>query len=187
MKKTKTVDLVLCALFAALTAVLSQFAIPLEPVPINMAHISVFMAAGLLGARYSAISQTVFVLLGAVGLPVFSGYSGGIGVLFGPTGGYIVGYIACAFIAGLICEHFGKKMTVLVIAMALGLMATYILGTLWFVFITKMGFIAALSYCVIPFLPGAALKIMLSSVLVNRLYPILQKTLIKTELKVGLL
>lgn len=173
MKKIKTRELAMCALFAALTAVLSQISVPVGPVPVNLALISVFVAAGLLGARYGALSQVVFVLMGAVGLPVFAGFMGGISGVLGPTGGYIVGYIACAFVTGLITGRFGKSMKASVLAMCAGLIVTYTMGTLWYSYVTQTGFVAALSLCVVPFLPGDALKIVLSAVLVKRLSPVL--------------
>lgn len=167
--------LTLCALFAALTAGLSQISIPIGPVPVNLALISVFVAAGLLGARYGALSQAVFVLMGAVGLPVFAGFMGGLSRVAGPTGGYIVGYIACAFIAGAITGRFGRSMIISIAAMCAGLIVTYTLGTLWYSYVMDTGFVAALMTCVVPFLLGDALKIVLSAALVKRLSPYLQR------------
>ena len=104
MKKVNTLNLVFCALFAALTAVLSQFAIPIGPVPINLATMSLFIAGAVLGSKLGGLSQLVYVLLGAAGLPVFSEFSGGLQIIAGPTGGYIIGYIATAWIVGFITE-----------------------------------------------------------------------------------
>jgi biotin transport system substrate-specific component len=175
MTKTKTTNLVLCALFAALSAVLSPIAIPVGPVPISLMHISVFAAAGLLGAKRAAASQIIFVLIGAVGIPVFSGFTGGMGILFGPTGGFIFGYIACAFITGLIIEHLGNSVTRLMLAMYVGWVVTYIWGITWYIFYAKTSLWAALPVCLLPFLPGDFLKTILSAVLVNRLYPVVNK------------
>ena len=99
---SNTAYLALCGLFAALTAVCTYISIPLgfTPVPVNLATLAVFLAGGILGMKYGTVSLMVYVLLGAVGLPVFSNFSGGPGVLMGPTGGYIAGYIAAAFIVG---------------------------------------------------------------------------------------
>ena len=107
MKSITTKKIALCGLFAALTAVCAQISIPIGPVPINMAHLSVFMAAGILGSKYGALSQVVYLCLGAMGLPVFSGFMGGLGRLTGPTGGYIVGYVVTAFDVGFLFEKFG--------------------------------------------------------------------------------
>ncbi|OPX42659.1 biotin transporter BioY [Ruminiclostridium hungatei] len=81
MRKNKTKELALCALFAAMTAILPQISIPIGPVPLNLAHISTFIAAGLLGAKSGALSQIIFAFTGAVGLPVFSGFMGGSNVV----------------------------------------------------------------------------------------------------------
>ncbi|MDR3243066.1 MAG: biotin transporter BioY [Clostridiales Family XIII bacterium] len=175
MKTLNTANMMLCALFAALSAILSQISVPIGPVPINLTHISVFLAAGLLGARYGVVSQAVFVFLGAVGVPVFSKFSGGIGTILGPTGGFIAGYIACVFLTGLIIDRYGKSVRVLSAAMICGLLATYLPGILWFMHVAGTGAAEALFICVIPFLPGDALKIVLSVILVKRLSPLLRQ------------
>lgn len=175
----KTKYMALCGLFAALTAVCSWITIPLgfTPVPVNLATLAVFLAGGLLGKKYGAVSLIVYTLVGAVGAPVFSGFQGGAGVLAGPTGGYIIGYIAAAFIIGLIAETMTKKkskkyiFTLLSIAFAMvcGLAACYLLGTSWFMFSTGTGLVPSLVMCVIPFLPGDALKIIAASLLTSKL------------------
>lgn len=177
MKKTKAINLCTCALFAALTAVLSQIAIPIGPVPINLATFSVFVSGALLGAKFGAISQAVYIVLGAVGVPVFSMFKGGLGVLLGPTGGYIIGYLVAAWLVGLITEHFGNKIYVLALAMLAGFFAYMTIGTCWFMFSTKNGLLEALTVCVVPFLLGDALKIILATALARRLRPVLQKYL----------
>ena len=163
----KTRNLILCALFAALTAVLSQIAIPIQPVPINLATFSVFVAGGVLGAKRGAISQAVYVLLGAVGLPVFSSFSGGMGILFGPTGGYIVGYVAAAWLVGLLSARCHGKAYWFALSMA-G-------GTAWYMVVAHTGLVESLLLCVVPFLPGDAAKIAVAALLV----PVLRKTLSK--------
>ena len=179
---SNTAYMALCGLFAALTVVCTYISIPLgfTPIPVNLATLAVFMAGGILGMKYGTISLIVYVLLGAVGLPVFSNFSGGPGVLAGPTGGYIAGYIAAAFIVGVLSDRIfrsslsGTKRTVLcAIAMTAGLIACYFLGTLWFMYITGTGLIASLASCIIPFLIGDALKIIAASILVTRLRPLL--------------
>lgn len=172
--KIKARELTLCALFATLNAILSQISIPIGPVPINLAHISTFVAAGLLGARHGALSQFVFVLLGAVGLPVFSGFTGGLLRVLGPTGGYIIAYIGAAFITGFVIERSGKRtMTVLAAAIYSGWTVTYLFGTLWYSYITHTNFAAALMVCVVPFLPGDCFKTCLSIFLIKKLSPVL--------------
>jgi len=176
--KSNTTQLTTCAIFAALSAVLSQVSIPIGLVPINFTHASIFIAAGLLGKKYGTISQIIFILLGAIGLPVFSGFKGGIGVILGPTGGLILGYIACAFVTGLIIERFGTSMKILIFAMYSGWVVTYAIGIPWYMYVTKTNSImAALAVCFFPFLLGDLLKTILSAVLVKRLKPILHSRL----------
>lgn len=167
MNRKTTFEIVLCGLFAALTAVMSQLSLPVGPVPINLATLSVLLAGGILGAKYGTVSQAVFVLLGVFGLPVFAGLKGGAGVLAGPTGGYLLGYIAAAWVVGLFSRKSGPA--VRAGSMALGTAVCYILGTAWFMFSTKTALLAALSLCVFPFLIGDAAKIAAAAFLVPKL------------------
>lgn len=175
--------LLLAALMAAVCAVCSWISIPLPftPVPINLGTLAVFLAAGILGWKYGSISVIVFVLLGAAGLPVFHGFTGGMGIITGPTGGYIVGYILAAFLTGIMIDTYFKARksnenkaatyAVLALAMALGLFACYALGTAWFMHISGTDLKAALLMCVVPFLIGDAIKIAAATVLVKKLRP----------------
>lgn len=169
----KTRNLVLCALFAALTAALSQIAIPIQPVPINLATFAVFLAGSILGAKRGAVSQAVYVLLGAVGLPVFSSFTGGVGILFGPTGGYIFGYIAAAWLVGMLASRCKGKIYWYGLSMVGGLVLCYLLGTAWFMVVTHTGLVESLMMCVVPFLPGDAAKIVVAALLA----PVLHKAL----------
>ena len=163
-------------MFAALTAVTSQISIPIQPVPINLATLSVFIAGAVLGAKSGALSQAVYVLLGAVGLPVFAGFSGGAHVIVGPTGGYILGYIAAAWLVGILSEKLGRRVLPLVISMISGLALCYLMGTAWFVFVTKTGTWASLTLCVFPFLIGDIAKIAVATAVIPQLGRIFQKT-----------
>ncbi len=158
----KTKDMITCSLFAALTAACSYIFIPLpfSPVPMNLALLPIFVAGALTGAKNGLIAAIVYVLLGAIGLPVFNGGTGGFAVLIGPTGGYIAGYIICAYLSGKIKNPAG---------MIAGLLSCYTFGTLWFSFITGTTIIAALTLCVMPFLIGDGLKIVAAAALVSRL------------------
>ncbi|MCF0143988.1 MAG: biotin transporter BioY [Firmicutes bacterium] len=176
----------LCGLFAALTAICSWISIPLgfTPVPMNLATLAVFLAGGLLGPKYGSLSITVYALAGAVGAPVFAGFRGGLSVLAGPTGGYIIGYIAAALIAGLLCTEAVKSAVTdsngegnilksgivrTVLALVAALVACYALGTVWFIISTHTNPAAALISCVIPFLPGDAIKIAAGTILLQKL------------------
>ena len=166
----KTTCMALAGLFAALIAVGSWISIPLgfTPVPVNLATLAVFLTGGLLGAKYGAVSTAVYAMVGAVGAPVFAGFRGGFSVIAGPTGGYIVGYILAAFIVGIIVtKESGIVRTAA--AMIAGLAACYALGTAWFMVSTNTGFGAAMVACVIPFLPGDAIKITAGTILIRKL------------------
>ncbi len=179
MRNNKTYNLILMALFTAVTSVLAGLSVPLPftPVPISLATFGVLLCGGILGAKYGSFSMICYVILGAVGLPIFSNYHGGMEKLLGPTGGYIVGYIACAFIIGLIADYSEKKglkysLIYIIIGGILGTLACYTLGTLYFMLQTKNTLIAAIGMCVVPFLIGDIVKIAVSSILILKLRPI---------------
>ncbi|MDR2524822.1 MAG: biotin transporter BioY [Oscillospiraceae bacterium] len=169
-------SLVVCALFAALSAALSQVSVPLGLVPVVMTHIAIFSGAGLLGWRLGALSQIVFIALGAVGLPVFAGFKGGIGHLFGATGGFIWGYFLSAVFIGLLADRFGRRWAMLP-AMALGVLIIYLPGIPWFMHVTGFSLTKAIGACMLPYLPGDFIKAAASVVLVWRLAPVTQRLL----------
>ena len=169
----KIKSLVLCALFAATTAVLAQAVIPIGLIPVNLAHVSVFLAAGLLGAHYGALSQLVYILIGVAGVPVFSGLRGGLGVLLGPTGGFLLGYMLSAFVSGFLMARKPTTVKWISLAILAGWFFTYAPGVLWFMFQQKTSATAALSACVLPFLPGDALKTVVCVLLLRRLRPLI--------------
>lgn len=175
MNKISTKMICLCGLFAALTAICSQIAFDIGPVPISFATFSVFVAAGMLGAKFGTISQLVYVLIGAVGVPVFAHFTGGFSIVTGPTGGYIVGYVVAAFITGLIVQKVKiNKFVVLPIAMLIGLIACYALGTVWFMHVTNRKLWDSLGLCVFPFIPGDIIKITFATILVARLKKVIK-------------
>lgn len=164
----KTRVLTTSALFVAITAICSQIQIPLPMVPINLALFAIYLAGALLGPKYGTISILAYVILGGIGAPIFAGFRGGFATIAGPTGGYIVGYIFTAFVVGLITKKFGYSWRKLVIAMVLGLTVCYALGTIWFMYVTSNSLASAMTYCVIPFFPGDAVKIILATLLTIR-------------------
>lgn len=166
----KTRNLILCAFFAAITAVLSQIIIPIPLlVPINLATLSVLLAGGLLGAAGGAVSQAVYVLMGALGVPVFANFHGGFQTIAGPTGGYIIGYILCAWLTGLLLRRLPQTIVFHMLAMVIGTLALYTLGTAWFMYLQNVALLPALGMCVIPFLAGDAFKIVLAAFLVKKI------------------
>lgn len=168
-RHTLTQNLVLTALMTALTAVCAQIQIPLPMIPISLALFAVHLTGALLGARYGALSMAAYALLGAMGVPVFAGFLSGPAVLFGKTGGYILGYVLCALLVGALSRRIGFTWGGLCLSMAAGLAVCYAFGTAWFMIVSGMGLATSLSYCVLPFLPGDAVKIALAAFFALRL------------------
>ena len=129
-KKTnsKITDMVYIGLSAAIIAVCSWISIPLT-VPITLQTMGVVLISGLFGAKRGTLSTLLYILIGAIGVPVFAGFSGGIGVLFGTTGGYILGFLFSGLLYWLITHFLGTKLPVMIAAMALGLIVCYAVGT----------------------------------------------------------
>ena len=182
MKKSfdlKTVDLVLIAVFTVFIAVCSWIVVP-GVVPFTMQTFGVFLTVNVLGGKKGTISVLLYLLLGAIGVPVFSGFTGGIGALLGTTGGYLLGFF-CISLAGWIAESlFGTKTVVTVIAMTIGLIACYLFGTLWFLTVYAkttgaVGFWTALTWCVFPFVPFDLIKMILAIYLAKKLKPLLKQ------------
>ena len=161
------------ALFAAIIAVCAWISVPVGPVPFTLQTLGVLCAGGLLGYKRGVASVITYIALGAVGLPVFNGFSGGIGVILGSTGGYIIGFILTAFITGFAADKYSRKPVPVIIAMIIGVIACYLVGTIWFmvVYTVKAGAIAlstVLLNCVVPFILPDALKIAVSFIIVLR-------------------
>ena len=175
-----TAQLVLCALFAALTAVCAQIIIPIGPVPVSLSLLPVLLCGALLETRYALLSMAVYMLLGLAGAPVFSNLTGGAAKLFGVTGGYIIGYLPCVALTAMLIRKWGRAYWKQCLAMAIGVIVCYAFGTAWFmvVYARKTGPIGlgtALGWCVFPYLLPDAVKIALASVLTTRLYPLLSR------------
>ena len=162
-------NIVFTALFVAVIVVCSQIIIPLGQVPVTLQTVGVFLSAAVLGARWSCVSVLIYILLGMIGLPVFSGFSSGVGYLLGPTGGYIIGFFFMAVVVGVITEKLGKGTGVLAVAMVLGLLVCYAFGTAWFCVAMKSDFIYGLLWCVVPYVIPDIIKIVFSVLMVKRL------------------
>ena len=231
--RSKLYSYLLCALFAALTAIFSQIMIPLPftPVPINLALLAVWLCGSVLGAKRGALAILVYLLLGAIGVPVFHGFMGGIGVLAGPTGGYIIGYLPAVVIFGLLYNKYVRKNSrtknnnnnnnnknnssynnninsnfntnknnnnnnnnknnssynnninsnfntnksnnskkpVMQVLITIGvgipaLAACYMIGSVWFIITSGTNFLTAMMMCVIPFIPGDILKLVIAGI-----------------------
>ena len=174
---SKTRMITYTALLAALLCVLSPWAIPVGPVPISLGLLAVYIVSSLINFKYGAVAVTVFVLLGAFGVPVFTGFTGGFAKVAGPTGGYILGYLPCSLIIGLFVDRFEKRLWVYPLAMLAGTAVLYSFGTVWFVISTGATLKTALTVCVIPFLLGDAIKIVAATALCYKLRFVLKKSL----------
>ena len=171
--KNKAYDMVLIALFVALMAICAWITIP-AAVPFTMQTFGVFLALLLLGGKRGAICMAVYLLLGAVGVPVFSGFRGGVSALVGSTGGYLVGFIVSALLMWALTGFARRNRWTLAVALAVSLLACYAFGTVWFVVVSvragkAMTFGTALSFCVLPYILPDAAKIWLAYFLSKRL------------------
>lgn len=171
LTNNKTRDLIRIALFAALIAVSSYIIIPLpfSPVPVTAQAMFIMLAGSLLSVRHAAASLGVYLLLGIVGMPVFSGGRAGLGVLAGPTGGYLIGFfMGAVFIAWFVRGR--KSFTYFLIANSLGgIVIVYLLGVSWLNFSTGMGYYAAFLNGALPFIIGDVFKVFAASVIAVRL------------------
>ena len=147
------------AVMAAVLAVIAPFALPIGPVPISLCTLVIYFAVYVLGWRRGTMAVVVYVLLGAVGLPVFSNFAGGLGKLAGPTGGYIIGYIPLALIAGWFVQRFPRSRAMQLLGMVLATAVLYAFGTAWICVQAGYEVAAALGVCVFPFVPGDLVKI----------------------------
>ncbi|MBP5431480.1 biotin transporter BioY [Ruminococcus sp.] len=168
-----TKELVMTALFTALTVVCAWISIPIGTIAITLQTFAVFCVLLTLGGRDGLFSCLAYILLGAIGLPVFTGFKGGLGVLVGPTGGYILGFMLMALIYWAGTKLLGKKLAVQIILLLAGLAVCYTFGTLWFVYGysdngSTIAFIKAAKICVIPFVPFDLLKLVLALILSDR-------------------
>ena len=166
--------LVYASLLAALMAVGAYLAIPIGPVPIVLQNMFVFLAGLLLGSRWSLASVGVYLLTGALGLPVFAGGLGGIGRIIGPTGGYLIGYLPAVFIVGHIAGTRVKSIGYDVLAMVCGTVVLYACGVSWLKLLTGMDWFKTLTVGMYPFLIGDALKIAVAALIARALRPVIR-------------
>ena len=176
-QKIKTKQMVLIALMTAVTCVLGPLSIPLpfSPVPISFTNFAIFLAIFVLGMKNGTISFIIYLLLGAVGVPVFSSFRGGLQVLAGPTGGYLIGFIFLALIMGFALDHFDRKLVPTIIGMIIGMVVCYAFGTVWLAKLLSLSFKEGLMMGVIPYLPGDAAKIIIAAIVGPKLYGATQK------------
>ena len=154
-----------CAIMAALMCVLGPISIPIGPIPVSLTIFVIYLSVMLIGMKFTLVSYGIYILLGIFGLPVFSGYAGGVAKIAGPTGGYLLGFIFMIIIGGLVREKKKDKPVIIGIGMVIGLIVDYVFGTAWFVIEMQAGIGYALSVCVWPFIPFDIIKIVLAIVI----------------------
>ena len=167
------------ALCAVMIAVCAQIHIPTTPIPYSMQNFGVFIAIGVLGGRRALISIAVYLALGAVGLPVFSGFTGGLGRLFGETGGFLFGFLVIALVSWLCMSLLKPRKASLFVSLIIGQIFSYALGVFWYwFFYARNGgggsFLGILSFCILSFLIPDIIKISLAAVLSVRVKRILK-------------
>lgn len=168
----KTKSLVITAFFVAVICVLSPFSIYLGTLPLTLGSLAISLSAAILGSKRGVIAVLIYLLIGAVGVPVFAGFLGGVQVLFRHTGGFLWGYIPCAFIIGFGCERFSFKGH-LPLFLVIGALVCNLCGAIWYAVTVNVGLIYALEVCLIAFLPTDFIKIVACCVLV----PVLKKSI----------
>ncbi len=169
----KSYDMAYIGIFTVLIAICSWISVPME-IPFTLQTFAVFLSVAVLGGKRGTLSVVVYVLLGAIGVPVFSGFTGGIGIIMNNTGGYIIGFIFSALAMWLIESLFGRKLWVQAVSMVVGLFICYAFGTAWFMLVYMrstgaVGLMTVLGWCVIPFIIPDAVKIALALILSNTL------------------
>ena len=171
-RKITTQQMALVAIMTALTCILAPFSLPIGPVPISLTNLVIYFSLYLLGWKLGTLSYVIYLLIGLVGVPVFSGFTAGPAKLFGPTGGYLIGFIPMAIICGFAFEKFSNR-GMQIAGLAIGTIVAYIFGTAWLAIEAHLTFYQALLAGVIPYIPGDLVKI----ILVVLVGPIVKKRL----------
>lgn len=157
---SKTKEMIVCSLFAAVICIAAPFAIVIGPVPVTMTIFAIALTAFSVGSVKSAAATLLYILIGLVGLPVFSNFQGGVGVIMNPTGGFIFSYVFVALILGR-CTKTKNILHICLLCTA-ALLVCYFFGTVWFVSVTQSTVAYALSVCIVPFIPFDIIKLVLA-------------------------
>ncbi len=166
---------VLASLMAALTAVGAYIHVPIGPVPIVLSTLFVILSGLLLGGKWGLVSMSLYLLVGAIGLPVFAGGKGGFAHFFGPTGGYLFGFLFASWLTGFISERSRGSLIFDIIAVIIGSLAIYGLGVPWLKVVTQMPWAKTIMVGIIPFLIGDAIKAIAAVILARSVRPILKR------------
>ena len=172
----KTKNMLVCAFFATVICVTAPFAIPIGVVPITLILFSLALTAFITGSKRAAVATAIYMLIGIIGVPVFSGFKSGLTAIMSPVGGFAFSYIFIALILGQSVKCKRKLSVVLLCAAALAV--CYICGTAWYMFMTKADVMTALWLCVIPFIPFDILKLLLAYIVGK----VVRKRLVKAKL-----
>lgn len=180
VKGLSTYRIALIGVMSAVVCILGPLTVmmPISPVPLSLANLAIFISAFVLGHKMASVSCLIYLLVGLAGVPVFSGFTAGIGKLAGPTGGYLIGYLFLAFTCGWFIDKFWGKLPMYIVGMILGSVVMYLFGTIWLAKVAGYSLYQALWAGVIPFLPGDFLK-MAIAVMIG---PVLRKRLIRANL-----
>lgn len=174
-------ELTMIALMAAILCVLGPMSLPIGPVPISLTNLALYFIIYLVGTRRSAIAYALYMLIGLVGLPVFSGYTGGPQKLLGPTGGYIIGFLPMIIVIGLVVEKHKNNRILCILVMEAATWIPYLLGTAWLAHAAGMTFRAALGVGVLPFVLLDLVKICAAAILA----PMIERRLGKANVLPG--
>lgn len=159
--KSSVFPMILTSLCAAIIAVLAQIIIPLPLIPITGQTLAIGLVVTILGLKHGTYAVLLYILLGAIGLPVFQGFTGGLGILFGPTGGYIIGFIPTAIVIGFYLEKTRLTFPHALVANILGMLVTLAFGAVWLKYLAELSWTGALLSGVIPFLIVGVIKAIL--------------------------
>lgn len=161
-----TKEMALIGVMTAITCVAAPFSIyiPVSPVPITLVSLVLYFSLYVLGTKNALISYLIYLAIGFVGLPVFSGFTGGIGKVAGPTGGYMIGFLFMIPLSGILLDHLPKKIWLQIPALIVGTLVCYLFGTIWLCVQLKLNFAGGLGVGVLPYLPGDFAKIVIASI-----------------------
>ena len=157
-------EMALIAIMAAVICVLGPLSLPIGPVPISLTNLAVYLAVYILGGKRATISYIVYLLIGMAGVPVFSGFTGGFGKLFGPTGGYLIGFILMALLCGWFIDRMHQRFVWSMLGMIFGTAVCYTFGTVWLAYQANLPMMAALAAGVLPFIPLDLAKMVVAAV-----------------------
>lgn len=171
-------QLAVIGVMTAVTCILAPFSVPIGPVPISLTNLAIYFSLYVLGMKKGTISYLVYLLIGFIGVPVFSGFTSGPEKLFGPTGGYLIGFIPMAVLAGILIDKFSNNRIICFLGMAAGTIICYGFGTAWLAYQAHLDWKSALFAGVIPFILGDVLKMAIAAAA----GPEIRKQLIRAEL-----